>query len=67
MRDDTLRALKDARNKCARTVDESTLKELDKAISDLESKPCEKCPQKWLSTALGILSLIRFLAGLDIE
>lgn len=67
MREDTLRALKDARNKCARTVDESTLKELDKAISDLESRTCDRSPQKWLSTALRILVLIRFLAGLDAE
>ncbi|MEI8646970.1 hypothetical protein P4S73_02085 [Paraglaciecola sp. Hal342] len=32
MKDQTLKALKDARDKCARTVDKSTLDELDKAI-----------------------------------
>jgi len=68
MKDHTLKALKDARDKCARTVDKSTLDELDRAINNLESQSYSKaCQSKWLAAALRILCLIRLLAGVDTE
>ncbi|OJF68968.1 hypothetical protein BK026_09270 [Alteromonas sp. V450] len=68
MKDQTLKALKDARDKCARTVDKSTLDELDKAIFSLESQSCCKSSQdKWLAVAVRILFLIKLLAGFDTE
>jgi hypothetical protein len=63
-----LKALKDARDKCARTVDKSALDELDRAISILESQSYSKSSQsKWLAAAVRICCLIRLLAGLDTE
>ena len=68
MKDHTLKALKDARNKCARTVDKSTLDELDKIITSLESKPyCKSGQSKWLAAAVRILFLIKLVAGVDSE
>jgi hypothetical protein len=68
MKDQTLKALKDARDKCARTVDKSTLDELDKAIFSLESQSRSKSSQdKWLAAAVRILCLIKLLAGVDTE
>lgn len=68
MKDETLRALKDARKICARTVDKSTLEKLDKAIAELESHSIShKSFKAWLAVAMRIMILMRFLAGFDSE
>jgi len=63
---ETIEALKEARNKCADTVDKSTLKEIDEAINSLEKKQ-EGEPKsnklKLFSVAIKVFTLIRLLAG----
>lgn len=63
---DVIAALKKARNKCADTVDKSTLEELDAIIKTMQEKENENVDSmKLLKVATKILVIIKALGGFD--
>ena len=64
MNDGVIASLKKAREKCANTVDKSTIQELDAVIRSLEQQGIKpKSRIKWLSIATKAMFLLRMLAG----
>jgi len=65
MKDESLDALKKARDKCASSVDKSALEQLDKAIEELESKMKRgESRRAQLRMVVRVYALLRFLVGL---